>query len=351
MTGEQHQSSSTFYFPLRTNVQYFAAPESFLSLEQRVKQALILYDRIVFESGLYVGLMGPDGAFDFHVPAHMRDTQSRSTSLGRQPDLGFSVWIQPGGPGTAPQQVIASSTEYSITAEFDGFIRKLVEEFGVEGVEVSDTHISQNGKGRAKRLATSYLRSADAVLPEGSDFSQSRIVQNLFQDLLVASALGYAMGIDSLHAPILNRLVRTEGGLLHATGFSALEFQVPNAASLSWEQIADLRKDSAIVNFRQKLLRVEHKVREALPDGSEAEVQLEIGKILNKELIKEVQARMAPTGWKLARGVVAQIAGGLIQPIGTIQTAYSVGKDVVDSIKEQRSWLAVLMKFEDFATE
>src|ERR1044072_4356950 len=55
------ESSSTFFFPLRTNVQYFDTAEARLKLEERVKQASLLHDKLLFEGGLYTASSWEEG--------------------------------------------------------------------------------------------------------------------------------------------------------------------------------------------------------------------------------------------------------------------------------------------------
>jgi hypothetical protein len=129
-----------------------------------------------------------------------------------------------------------------------------------------------------------------------------------------------------------------------APGFSALRFEVPNIAALPWEQIAEIRAHPALVEFRQRLFEAESLARLRLPEASEIEVQVEVGRILHAGLVEEVRVRMAPSGWKLAGGVSVQVAGGLVPLLGLVQTAYSAGKEVADSVREGKTWLAVLMR-------
>jgi hypothetical protein len=222
---------STFFFPLKTNVQYFTTPEGFLSLEERIKQALILYERVVFESGLYVTSMGPDGAVRMYIPMSQIVHRDRKSGVDQRHE-GFSVWIQPGGANTPPQLLYSSAIEYQFEAEFHTLFNKLTTEFGVDGLEIIDVHLSQDGEQHSVLLAENYLKAEDAVLPEGSKTVQKLIVQNLFQDLMLASALGHACSIDPLHAPILDHIIHKTAGLQAVPGPLALELLVPHWAAL-----------------------------------------------------------------------------------------------------------------------
>lgn len=50
--GTHEQTDESVFFPPGTNVECFETVEGALSLESRVKEALILYDKVVFQSGL-----------------------------------------------------------------------------------------------------------------------------------------------------------------------------------------------------------------------------------------------------------------------------------------------------------
>src|SRR3954465_13832233 len=47
-------NQSTFLFPLRSNVNFFDTPNGYLSLIGRIKQASLLFDRLLFERGIYI---------------------------------------------------------------------------------------------------------------------------------------------------------------------------------------------------------------------------------------------------------------------------------------------------------
>jgi hypothetical protein len=55
-------SESTFFFPLRTNVQCFDTAEARLKLEERIKQASLLHDKLLFEGGVYTATAWEEGS-------------------------------------------------------------------------------------------------------------------------------------------------------------------------------------------------------------------------------------------------------------------------------------------------
>jgi hypothetical protein len=67
---------STIFFPLRTNVNYFQSKQEYMDLQSRVKQSLILYDKVVFQAGEYQCIVGPEGIIqNFQIPDKERRRQ------------------------------------------------------------------------------------------------------------------------------------------------------------------------------------------------------------------------------------------------------------------------------------
>ncbi len=51
----------TAFLGLRSNVHFFASRQGFMNLESRVKPLALLYDRLVFEDGVYECTVGEQG--------------------------------------------------------------------------------------------------------------------------------------------------------------------------------------------------------------------------------------------------------------------------------------------------
>ena len=339
------EEAPVFFFPLRTNVQYFDTPEGFLTLEQRLKQALILYDRVLLQSGAYQAHVGPKGAFDLHLPP---DNMPDQMELQRLRDVNsvageFTVSFQ---TDTTPpyRQVFTSPRECLFSGEFHSLYSTARESADFEGLELTDVVLNDAGKQHAELLKQNYLRSEDPTLPDGSTVLQGHIVGGFFRDLVLTSALGCAASMDPLHTSILDFYAQAFGGFRTAPGVFALEFEVPSVASLSWEEIAQLRADPALTELRERWFIAERTARESVSGADENEIKEAVRGILHAELIEELRRRVAPKGGELAAAVSWQLAGGLIPPLGLLQTGLSVGQLFADSSRDWHSWLAVLMR-------
>jgi hypothetical protein len=329
---------SRFFFPLRTNVEYFTTLEATLSFESRVKQALVLYDRVLFQAGLYVAQIGPTAAYEFHFPPAQMPSRSDLSRARRAQQRSEGFAGRGGG-----RQMLSSPTERSFQIEFHSLADRLLS-LGIDGIEMVEWHLVPEAKRFAKGLAKEYRKSEGVALPEGSPRLQKRVVENLFEDLVLVSNLGCPSGVDSLHAPVLDTLIDRVPEVQAAGGFFALEFEVPHVAALSWEQIIEVREAAAVMEFRKHLTVAEETVRAMFPEAPADVIRQEVGSILHRELLRETQERMAPNASELAGHVVLELVGGLVPLIGTLHTAISVGQEVVDWKRERTSWLAVLMK-------
>jgi len=75
-TDTPNPEASVFFFPLRTNVEYFASPGGFLTLERRIKQAALLYDVLMFEGGMYIATVG-----EMRIPVKSATCPVKSATL------------------------------------------------------------------------------------------------------------------------------------------------------------------------------------------------------------------------------------------------------------------------------
>jgi hypothetical protein len=72
---ENKRKELLFFFPLRTNVGYFDTPDGYLSLIERIKQASLLYDRLVFEGGVFEATITEKGITNTWQPPSQVNVQ------------------------------------------------------------------------------------------------------------------------------------------------------------------------------------------------------------------------------------------------------------------------------------
>lgn len=120
-TGTPNPGASVFFFPLRTNIEYFASPGGFLSLERRIKQAALLSDVLMFEGGMYIATIGETGSVDLWKP----DVTDEELGEFVKPTGGdYYFAIDPSG-STQRYVLQSSPVERRFRSEFHSVIRSL----------------------------------------------------------------------------------------------------------------------------------------------------------------------------------------------------------------------------------
>jgi hypothetical protein len=343
---------STFFFPLRTNVRYFDTPEIYLSLEERLKQALILYDRVVFQDGVYQIWISERGTFEVIRPRASSDQQVKFA--GEQSRGVFHLQSKPSdaGPDVPFTTIMAAQTKRYFTADF-GLLYEQARSKGIEGIELMPFELKPEFKDLASKLAEqdrdlqittiqSETESTDAP------FFKKAILKNLNMDLILISDLGWPSSLDPIHAPLVCMKARYSGSLSPAPGFAALEFAVPYAGEAPWEELAEIRHIPSLVQFRKKLLEAENKARAMLGKHGEDDIRYEVGQIIKDELLKEISS-LIPSSGDHIRNVALELAGAIIPPpLGTAPAVIDVAKEIKDWLDMRHSWLTVFLRLQEY---
>lgn len=335
-TGTPNPGASVFFFPLRTNVEYFASPGGFLTLERRIKQAALLYDVLMFEGGMYIATIGETGSVDLWKP----DVTDEELSEPVKPtggDYYFAV-----GPGGSTQRHVLQSgpVERRFRSEFQSFVKRLGPRTP-EWVQVKTYDPTPEAKNSINQLTEQDLKNPEMVIPEAGRWLQSKIISNLNHDLLLIQHLKCAASMDPLHIPLLPKKMT---GLKPASGFLATEVLVPDFSKLSWEVIAEIRKQKAVEEFRRRVRQVEDLARVLLPDGDQKDLSHQVSQLMTDELLGEVNNLMPKTGSTVRNILINLISGVLPYHMGTIPT---VGASIVDIVKLRKakdSWVTVFMR-------
>jgi len=196
--------SNTFFFPLRTNVQYFDSQETQLKLEERIKQAALLHDNLLFEAGTYHATVwereGGGPSFDMWYPPSSSDLDPLEDSFqptGGQPVLLLDSFVFASGPA-----------ERQFRAQFHSLLRKFnaadlpwikTEPFGLPND--IDNYVKQLGRDDEKLV--------QRLIPQASRFLRAKISYNLNRDLVVSGCLRVATSLDDLFSPLVHEKARS----------------------------------------------------------------------------------------------------------------------------------------------
>lgn len=332
---------STLRFPLRSNVEYFASPQGYLHLRERIKQASVLYDRLVFEGGEYTASVGKSGSYEFWSP--VQDTPG----IAREPTM-----VPPGGEhslvivpqGGKPHVVFSEKAERQFGAEFHTMLADLGAD-ELDWIEIDTLQLDEKGKLLVRELLSIDERDGELSLPDGSQWLKSRILASLNYDLVLGGLLGTALAIGPVFAPIVEQKSRRDQTIRPAPGLLALEVAVPNFAGLPWEAVLEVRGQPALVDFRNKLASIEKLARETVGEEDIREVRYCVSQLINQELLKEVED-LRPNADKLARDVVVDFMVGLIPgPVSAlVSPAMTAAIGVTDIVEAKKSWLAAFLR-------
>ena len=339
---------STFFFPLRTNVEYFASPEGYLTLLERIKQASILYDTLVFEGGIYTASVGETGSFDLWIPP--QDVTEEKLNVEFEPTGGeHFVSIAPTGSDQG-QVVLAGPVERRFRSEFHSVLIQLEAE-QLPWMKMQTFNLTSEEQELAALLYEEDERNPSIILPEGSHFLEAKILTNLSRDLVLIASLRTAASIDPLYAPILQQKAVSDQRMEPALGFLALQVAMPNFASRPWETIVQLREKPAFVELRKKMTSIEMMARSALPEGEVGELKYQVSQTIIEELLQEI-AHLLPKLSKVAGDVVLDLVldlmAGLLSvsvpvpvPVGAAVTGL---QGIVEMVKADRSWITAFLR-------
>ena len=338
-------TSSIFFFPLRTNVEYFASPEGFLTLEGRIKQASLLYDTIICEGGMYIATIGHMGSVDmWKPPADITDEELYQSFRPSGGEYYFAV-----GPSGSKQRYIiqSGSVERRFRSEFHSLLKNIGPQIP-EWIQIKTYGLTQEANDLVSRLTEQNIRNPEIVIPEGGLWLRRRIISNLNHDLILIRNLQSAASMDPLHMPILQKKI---SGLQSAHGFLSLEVAIPDFSGLSWEVIAEVRQHKAIMEFRHKMAQVESYARTSLPNADQNQLLDQISQLITDELLTEIRNLM-PKTTSTARNVIINLLSGLLPyPFGTVPAIGSSIAEISKQLKAEDSWVTVFMRLRATSSE
>jgi hypothetical protein len=332
---------STFFFPLRTNVEFFKSGENYLDLKSRAKEALLLYDRIVFQAGVYRCFVGPKGRMEQIQP--FDKNRDRDELEEKDTSKEFFVQVRPTGatPETPFTRLIDSPLERAFRAQFHTLADEITSG-GIEEISLEWFELPQPMQSLARDMANQDKESIK--FPQHVSKSlEEVVVNNLNIDLLLIALLGHVSVMDSLHSPLLSQKVAKDVKADDASGFLSLEVFVPNVSSLAWDEIRDIRKELSLIEFRKRLVAAENIAREMLGNTTTEEISHTINSILIEDLLEEIKMRM-PTVGKSAIDVGVELIGNVIAPVGIAKSILGMSGEIKELLDQRRSWITTFMR-------
>jgi hypothetical protein len=338
---------SRLYFPLRTSVELFPDPTS-VQAPSRAKEAVVLYDEVIFEAGLFEVQMLDGGSFsNWRTPASLTPEDLAESRKLHEPGTAFqlSVGKQPEQGVPAPPEemraVLGGPIVKSYAAEWHSDaieeLRKLNPEWAAYVVlDDSGEEIRSLSRpiGDAQRAALEVAREV-GMDPWTGAFAASALAR----DATVAASMGAAFSVTSLFEPLVSGL----GAEPDPAGRSVLGLLIPDVGTLPWEAVAEYREHAGSEEARGKLREYEERAIAAEPDDP-LKFQAEVFRSISADLfaaIEELRGSIAKDlGEEAAKTAVSfvPVVGPILGP------GASVAQAVAEHFVEQRTWYAALMK-------
>lgn len=349
MTG--HDSSagiSRILFPLRTGVELFEDATS-PAAPTRAKEAAVLYDELIFESGLFDTTVSDAGSTSFWIPSddlteeRLRDTR-RPVPLGSP--MTFSIGKQEHQGVPAEQMEVAFSGPISAryASEFHSGILDELEQFDPDWVKVLELGGSKNPGAlgdptyEAIRQRNFSELGKKELMPDTDQFLRSFIYESFHRDSVIAASLEASLNVTPLFSP----MIEEAGFRPEHPGDEALSIIVPNIGSLPWEAVVGFREHHGSEEARAQLREFERLATEQEPQDAYdflKAVSAEVNRgfmATVKELAPNLPEELAKEALLLGVSVVSVIGG----PIA------SVASTVSETRAFNRSWVAALMKLQ-----
>lgn len=336
------------FFPLRTSVELFQQPDS-LAAAARVKQAAVLYDELIFESGLYDVTVTPQGSHNWWTPPQqitaerLEDTR-RPVPLGGQFTLAIGKQDAPGVAAKEMHVAIQGEISARYVAEFhSGILAELepLEPDWVSTVPAGATRPGNPGEPvweAIRELDFGDLGDTD-LLPGAETFLRSFISSAFNRDSVLAAALGASFNLTPLFAPMLeHRAAATE-----RAGSESLRILVPDLAALPWEEILEFRDHQGSAEARERLREFERLAVEQEPEDA-----YEFIVRVAHEVTRAQRATIEDMATNLPEEIAKQALLGGVSVIPAIGPPVAHLAELASTVSEARdfnhSWIAALMK-------
>jgi len=334
----QEKAPTTFFFPLRTNVHYFDSLEQQLALTERVKQASLLYESLLFEGGMYDAVVWKDeergGGPSIDLHWRPQDITDELLKRYQHKPTGGEAHV------VIDQYVFAAGeVERRQHAEFHSLLKELNAD-NLPWIQVDGFSLPGELKSLVSRLALDDESSFGDLLSDKPLFLKKKILNNLNYDLILTSLLNVAASMDGLFEPLLSQKGQRHSGLQSAPGFAAFQVAIPNLSHLPWNEIVDIREQESLKEFRRKIMEIEALAQSMFSHGDVKDLQLRISRIVTQELLKEIR-ELIPKGSQVAADVIWDVLLGFIPGASAVATGLT-GLGKLEAYSS--SWIAAFMK-------
>ncbi len=330
-------------FPLATNIKSMQKWGD-NDISKRLKQSLILYDKVIIETGTYKFQGGNDVVLQGYE-SWSRNSQevviNQSQQIENRKD-GFITVIDGKTRFEKGKYKVEKKDCYLADFRTVDIISEIESgSYGkVDFLEYLDINRYENHCNTVKQNTMKDLSDrefAETVATIHGRMPTIVFLNNLNDSLAISHALDMPVAVDSIYASLLRLKTKCRLG----QQFSVLEkmveqIGVPDFSELSLEEILELRKDNALASFRNLISTLSVKLK--------SENNLNIGAIFTQELLKQIR-EYAPSRKRLVLNAFVGALSNIPCPYaGTITTIADLSKQLKEYHDFSSNWLSFILK-------
>jgi hypothetical protein len=249
--------------PLLSNAKAMVTGRPIEAVRRRLKFASVFYDSVYLEAGTARISAGPHLSAKFKTPRVEPEvsiswqTPAQRARTQRGPfSIGVGREDRPGVPAKQIDIEVVSDTSIAWVSTFEPFRAELPRTcdwitYGVFG---------RHNQSIAK--LTKHWADADGANPALERalpvrFARQMVIDNANEDLatIFTAQPKMSASFDTMHSQVVAQRLSPDSGL-QVTGF-AVPILFPTVGSLTWDEIAALRRDRHIARFRSVMHEVE----------------------------------------------------------------------------------------------
>ncbi len=245
--------SSRMYFPLRGNASTLVSGAPGAAFRRRLKVAALLFDKIILDAGMWVGMAGPRGAFELRDPASDGPGEG-DWQLARERHHQGRPWHLSMESGGAWVPLVQSSTTISWRATFAPIRRELPHAY--DWIEFESFDLLDADKQLAKKMAQEAVQDGLLAAAFSDGPTRTLVAESMTRSVLLAARMRVPVSLDKLHATAAAMFV-ARGQARPVLGAAALTAVLPAVRDLTWEQVNDARAFEGLPRLRAIMADVE----------------------------------------------------------------------------------------------
>lgn len=345
---------SKIIFPLRSNVAWFESRRKKLNLEAKIKQALLIFDELLFEDGTFEVTFWENSAPETYVPPGNIEPSMRLKFdfIRKKPKNGFAA-IQPFGAGKGQVFTISSG---KIIEYFKADYYRILQDMKAEEHDFISTIVYELDTNHEKIIPDLCIRDKKKkrILPSISNrHIRNCIVKGLNTDLVVSATSRTPIIIDSIHKSLIAQKQKDTFFTLEkifsrkqAIQNDIIQLSIPDFSEKTWDEIIEIRNHPLFVSLRnanKNMTRFIMEEKELLCFPKD--LKNEIEKKVPPDLIFEI-GKLEKSKGKMYLSLIWNLLS-IASPIGKIDSGARLYRDIKGIFKKSDLYYIFFMDIED----